>query len=331
MGKTTAITWTDSTFNPWIGCTKVSPGCAHCYAERLMDHRMGKVKWGEGQPRLRTSEAKWREPRKWNWNRTATSPRHRVFCGSLCDWLEEATIQKPDGTPDPLGIQTRTDLLELIYQTPQLTWQLLTKRPDKFHVQMARCLDEQGRREGFPREGKRSKFGDWLVGWLGGRRVPENVWLGVSAEDQTTLDQRHRELHGLPAAKRFLSLEPLLEGVNLVGTTRGTLLSQLDWLIVGGESGPQSRDFHVDWVRTLMYQAQKARVPVFVKQLGSHCVARTGLAPSGTLGDWPIGTRATAISPLAYLGTSVRVRLRDRKGGDMEEWPLDLRWREVPA
>jgi protein gp37 len=329
MGKTTAIAWTHSTFNPWIGCTKVSPGCAHCYAEAMMDSRLGKVEWGEHHHRLRTSEDYWSEPLKWN--QKCLWPSRRVFCGSLCDWLESATVKLPGGVMDSMGIRTRLDLLELIYQTPQLTWQLLTKRPDKFHVQLARCLDVQGLREGFPREGKCSPFGDWLVGWLSGRKVPRNVWVGVSAETQETVDRRLPELYGIPAAKRFLSLEPLLEGVNLVGVGRGNLLSKLDWLIVGGESGPQARDFHVDWVRTLMYQAQQARVPVFVKQLGSHCVARTGFAPGGTMGEWPIGTITADISPLAYLGTSVRVCLRDRKGGDMEEWPLDLRWREVPA
>src|SRR5581483_1094173 len=154
MSENTKIEWCDHTFNPWMGCTKVSPGCANCYAETMMDHRYGKVRWGKGKPRQRTSSANWKLPLKWNkklsyrctscgtvfpdseleevlgWEcldcNTVCSPvRPRVFCASLADWLD-----------DEVPIEWLADLLALIYSTPNLDWLLLTKRPQNWATRM---------------------------------------------------------------------------------------------------------------------------------------------------------------------------------------------------
>ena len=117
MAENSKIEWTDHTFNPWIGCTKVSPACDNCYAEAMMDTRYGRVTWGAGQPRERTSAANWRKPVKWNLEARADNKRTFVFCASLADVF--------DNEVDP---QWRADLFALIRATPALTWLLLTKR-----------------------------------------------------------------------------------------------------------------------------------------------------------------------------------------------------------
>lgn len=117
MAENSKIEWTDHTFNPWIGCTKVSPACDGCYAEAMMDHRYGRVKWGPGQPRARTSAANWRKPVAWNKAAAGSAEPVRVFCSSLADVL--------DNEVDPTW---RADLMKLIEDTPNLTWLLLTKR-----------------------------------------------------------------------------------------------------------------------------------------------------------------------------------------------------------
>jgi protein gp37 len=117
MGENSKIEWTDHTFNPWIGCQKVSPGCDHCYAEAMMDHRYGRVQWGPHGERKRTSAANWRKPRQWA--KAANGKRPRVFCASLADVFDN---QVPG--------EWRSDLFDLIAATPELDWLLLTKRPE---------------------------------------------------------------------------------------------------------------------------------------------------------------------------------------------------------
>jgi len=119
MGANSSIEWTDHTFNPWIGCQHVSPGCDHCYAEAMMDTRYHRVQWGPHGSRVRTSEAYWRQPIRWA--EQASSRRPRVFCASLADWLDNKVPQ-----------QWRQDLADLIVATPELDWLLLTKRIELF-------------------------------------------------------------------------------------------------------------------------------------------------------------------------------------------------------
>ena len=117
MAEITKIEWTDHTFNPWMGCTQVSPACDHCYAQVMIDQRFGKAKWGAGEPRQRTSKAYWRKPINWNRKAVRNGIRPFVFCASLADVFDNEV--EPDW---------RTDLFDLIEATPQLVWLLLTKR-----------------------------------------------------------------------------------------------------------------------------------------------------------------------------------------------------------
>jgi protein gp37 len=117
VAENSKIEWTDHTFNPWIGCTRVSPACDNCYAAEMMDNRYGRAKWGAGEPRVRTAPSTWAQPRKWQRQAEATGARPFVFCASLADVF--------DNEVDP---QWRSDLLDLIHATPNLVWLLLTKR-----------------------------------------------------------------------------------------------------------------------------------------------------------------------------------------------------------
>lgn len=171
MASQTRISWTDSTFNPWLGCTRISPGCQHCYAETLTRNRMGKELWGPSAPRPVTSDSYWRQPLKWNRLAIEEGRRIRVFCGSLCDWAED----------HPTAEATRPKLWDLIRRTPALDWQLLTKRADR----LASCLPS-----------------DWGSGF-------GNVWLGVSIENNA-YTWRADHLRRIPATVRFVSYEPAL-------------------------------------------------------------------------------------------------------------------------
>lgn len=128
MGETTKIEWADKTFNPWLGCTKVSPACDDCYAEAMMDHRFGRVKWGAGEPRARTSASNWRQPLAWNREAERAGTRPFVFCASLADVF--------DNEVDPAW---RADLFTLIRDTPNLVWLLLTKRVSNIERMASEC------------------------------------------------------------------------------------------------------------------------------------------------------------------------------------------------
>jgi protein gp37 len=263
MGEFTKIAWCRSTFNSWTGCTKVSPGCANCYAEGLA-RRYGWDVWGPGKPRRRTSPANWRQPLKWQRQAAQTGEFWPVFCGSLMDWCD------PEAPAGALA-----DLWPVIRDTPALTWLLLTKRPGR----LAECLPS-----------------DW------GQHDYTHVWLGVSVENQAAADERIPFLLQTPAAVRFVSCEPLLgsvlldngesswltcNGQNQTGdptqhyccgsyASTGQHFHGVDWVIVGGESGPKARPMHPDWARSLRDQCQAAGVAYYFKQWGewlvsSHC------------------------------------------------------------
>jgi len=136
MAENSKINWTTHTFNPWIGCTKVSPGCLHCYAETLMDTRYGRVKWGAGNPRSRTAPSNWKKVRSWNNRAGRDGVRPRVFCASLADWLD-----------DEVPLEWLADLLGLISQTTNLDWLMLTKRPENWADRLSRVA-----MSGFPNE-----------------------------------------------------------------------------------------------------------------------------------------------------------------------------------
>jgi protein gp37 len=261
MSDLSKIAWTDSTFNPWMGCTKVSQGCKHCYAETLMDHRYGKVKWGPQGERLKTSAAYWKKPLLWNkerfvecdacgwrghmrekWNLCKmpgcdghlNGTRRRVFCGSLCDVFED----------NPQVANWRGELFQLIEQTPNLDWLLLTKRPEKIFSLGTDAVGEV--------------FDNWMA-------RQKNVWLGTSVESQAEFAERVKELVSVFAWTHFLSVEPLMGPIEIRFTD-----CPVDWVIVGGESGADCREMDVTWARDIMKYCKQYGIAFFMKQLGGH-------------------------------------------------------------
>ncbi|MEL6758216.1 MAG: phage Gp37/Gp68 family protein [Pseudomonadota bacterium] len=267
MAESSNIEWTDATFNPWVGCTKISPACDNCYAEDW-SKRFGDVEWGNA-PRRRTSEKNWNNPRRWNkqadeWEAEHGRPRF-VFCASLADVF--------DNQVDPTW---REDLWKLIKECDRLVWLLLTKRPQN----IAKMLPP-----------------DWGDGY-------PNVWLGTTVENQEIADRNIPHLMAAPAAKRFLSIEPIVGPIDLTvawhmesaiegdcwgdcgwceagypplyNCMRGNQSeaeylkgrSGIDWVITGGESGKNARPAHPDWYRQLRDQCLEADVPFHFKQWG---------------------------------------------------------------
>lgn len=259
MAENTKIEWADHTFSPWTGCTKVSPACDHCYAEGWAK-RSGHVKWGSGQPRRRTSDANWRMPIKWNREAERTGVRPRVFCASLADVF--------DNEVDPAW---RADLFKLIADTRNLYWLLLTKRVGNV-MKMANEVADM------PRLG--SHTGHLIAHQWRNGSPPKNVWLGATVVNQEEADRDIPKLLAVPAAKRFLSIEPMLGPVDLnyvrqrIQAQRSQLAraingeTWLDWVIVGSESGPGARrdPNMVSWVASLRDQCVDAGVAFLWKQ-----------------------------------------------------------------
>jgi protein gp37 len=232
MGEVTKIEWADHTFNPWIGCTKVSPACDGCYAENLMANRYGRVRWGAGEDRQRTAPANWRKPIAWNKTAVANaSPEPTyVFCASLADVF--------DNEVDPLW---RVDLFDLIEATPALTWLLLTKRI-----------------------GNVMKMTDPLRGC---RPLPRNAAVGATMANQEEYDRDRMKLwevkQALAPAFTFGSFEPLLSLIILDKYAP-------DWIIVGGETNQgahKARHAAPDWMRSMRDHARRLERRFFLKQM----------------------------------------------------------------
>lgn len=326
MGENSGIQWTTHTFNPWVGCQRVSPGCVNCYAEaydkrvgglpkkQRKDPEVAELRCGPMAPRVRTTPANWRKPLAWDKAAAKAGERHRVFCSSLADVFEELPPTHPQRLELPMW---RAELFDLIDSTKHLDWLLLTKRPENLERMLPWGRDPEESGDPWP-----------------------NVWLGTTVEDQQRADERIPALLGVPAKVRFLSCEPLLERVGLrlwpqcwhwdsrfpspeealaAGAfaerrpqslvRAGTHQGKIDWVIIGGESGPKARPFAVDWARDLVRQCRDAGVAPFVKQLGAiPCNGQSEYDREGGLRLW----------------------LKDPAGGDMAEWPEDLRVREFP-
>jgi protein gp37 len=341
--KDTAIEWTDHSWSPWRGCTKVSPGCANCYAETLSKRNPAVLgQWGKGKPRVLAKN--WNEPVKWNREHqlNVDASHDGMYDGaaavlrvkrptvfpSLCDWLD-----------DEVPVEWLAKFLQLIHATPNLRWLMLTKRPENFRrlvdgqvlamLEMRKDPDEAELRE-------------WLRRWINGQ-PPANVWVGTSVEDQIRADERIPALLRIPAAGRFLSVEPLLGPVDLAASvkakeacprctpptdpgcpyclgTGGVPIfhnGAIHWVIIGGESGHGARPCNVNWIRSLVRQCKDASVPCFVKQVGKACEA-------GDLNLAPAHVDVDDSTDISWL------RLTHPKGGDPAEWPSDLRVREFP-
>lgn len=238
------IAWTHNTFNHVMGCTKVSPGCAHCYAETLTKNRMGLSLWGPRGRRQVTSPANWRKPVKWNRDAAKAGERMRVFCASLCDVFEE----------HPVLDDIRPNLWRLIRSTPWLDWQLLTKRPERIADNLP---------------------ADWGPGgW-------PNVWLGTSIENNDYV-WRADHLCKLPAVVRFVSYEPALGPIDTID------LGGIDWVIIGGESGPGFRPMDLQWGRDIIARCRAEGVAPFWKQSPGYRTELGTTLDGETIKEYPV-------------------------------------------
>lgn len=363
MGEYSKIQWTTHTFNPWIGCTKVSNGCKNCYAEVETFARVSKARglplWGKDAARHRTKT--WREPLRWN-REAEMYPDQCTKCGVRLSMDAQEMIgntrcpsQYRDGKIDPsvppCGGEVernvrqrvfcaslcdvfegrtdldpwRADLWTLIEQCTELDWMLLTKRPENI---------------------RRMVPAAWLTAW------PAHVWIGTSTENQEAADERIPHLFEVPARVRFLSCEPLLEAVDLkpwlsipdayrcgladdphaawllreaMAEGLADAARMLSLVIVGGE-GHGGRPCDVAWIRSIVKQCAEARVACFVKQLGAMAHLGDCRTDEGNKMD------AEGILRGDFLGreASARIVMKHPKGGDPSEWPADLRVREMP-
>lgn len=254
MADKTKIQWTGSTWNPWQGCKKVSPGCKYCYMYR------DKYRYGH-DPEIvkRSSKATFEKPLK-------IKDPSKIF---TCSWSD---FFHPDAD------EWRAEAWEIIKNTPQHTYQILTKRPE-------RILDH------LP--------DDWGNGY-------DNVWLGVSAENSKYFKMRMQQFDIVPAKIKFVSAEPLIGEIDQETLTEwltGSQHGQLDWIIIGGESGNNTgeyryRECKIEWIKEIIDWQKSWGRSVFVKQLGTYLAKELGL--------------------------------KDRHGGDIDEWPEELKVREFP-
>lgn len=418
MSVDTSIEWCDATWNPIRGCSRVSEGCRHCYAEKVAARFSGKGLAYEGlAKRSASGEARWTgevrlvekhltDPLRWR------EPRG-IFVNSMSDLFHEKV---PDEWIDRI--------FAVMALAPQHTFQVLTKRPERMRAYFA------NRRERILSAIPATETTQWHVwaactalhvsgatqlvepwSWGPGNSIDgpwplPNVWLGVSVEDHASADARIPVLLDTPAAKRFVSAEPLLgsvtfarehmgksdwltprstthlradvlgmlrnrsfrgmqdssgnelsparaelelkdlrnrgvkfipvgprcEGFSDDGGCPGHRVPTLDWVIVGGESGPGARPCDVAWIRSIVEQCRAARVPAFVKQLGAVPIDGAGRAPLSTISRSRRGTVDGAIADDGGdAQTWDRIPLANRKGNDPAEWPSDLRVREFPA
>lgn len=330
MGESTGIAWCDMTWNPWRGCTKVDRGCTNCYAEVMSKRNPATLGvWGVNGSRAVGVESYWRLPLKWNreTDRMTATHRPRVFCGSLMDWLEDR----------PELIPLRARLLATIAATPNLDWLLLSKRPegwaDRIKEILTTAWSEQGE-GGWSRQATVA-----AASWRSGT-PPPNVWMLTSVNDQASADLRIPQLLQIPARVHGVSYEPAtgpvdfrpwvtdpcdcmvpeFEGAGQHAPRCKTFLVPwgLDWVIVGGESGPHARPFDVAWARSTIAQCRSAGVACFVKQLGAFPFR----VEPGDKDFYGHPEEADRDEP---------IRLKNKKGGDMAEWSEDLRVREFPS
>ena len=292
----TTIEWTDETWNPVTGCSHVSDGCKNCYAEGIAKRFSGRNGFPVFQPWTARNAAHnvVLHPERLDAPLHWRKPR-RVFVNSMSDLFHD---------------QVPEEFIERIFDVmrceTQHTFQVLTKRPERMRDIARREVAENG-------------------------YLPNNIWLGVSAEDQATADERIPVLLDTPAAIRFVSAEPLLRPIDL------ERYPSLDWVIVGGESGHGARPCDLAWIRNIVEQCKAAAVPVFVKQLGSAPAYPLGNIDSCLAEGRPLGWRFQAPDGSTFRreanGGRVGhyVGLHDRKGGDPAEWPDDLRVREWPT
>ena len=342
MNKT-SIAWTTFSSNPlkyrrksdgktvWA-CVKTSPGCAHCYSEQIaMRYERGKLFSAKNMEELEPflDEAELRQLLTRKTCDGVAVYGSRIFVGDMTDLF---------------GPWVPDEFLDRLFATfalrPDATFQVLTKRAERMQAYCSQ-LYQPGRicdaAIGMGRALHTVEYKEHGAGTYTKMTGPDwplsNVHLGVSVENQEMADARIPILLKTPTAVRFLSVEPMLEDISLswpIGTHAhlpGNLLDGIDWVIVGGESGPHARPFHVEWARSIRYQCRAAGVACFVKQLGAKVVIR-----NDSFSEWPNGGDDLTVvdhGP-AIQGEDATVRLKDRAGADPSEWPDYLRIQEFP-
>ncbi len=354
MANKTSIEWTDWNWNFLRGCSRVSSGCKNCYAEKMAARFSGEGLPYHGIAKMVGGEARWTGEVSFHEDILLAPLKRRkpttYFVNSMSDLFHEKV--KDEWLDKAFAVMALT---------PQHTYQILTKRPERMRDwfnerwQPATAIGEtdwSGRHRQVLDEAEtlllHTRFGDQDRFWTkeGGHishsqpwPLP-NVWLGVSVEDQKTADERIPLLLQTPAAVRWISYEPALGSVDFTNLTSrheaGAVVSNfnaffkrhtlnkgypwpgLDWIVVGGESGPRARPFNIQWARDIIAQCKAAGVPVFIKQLGTVLY--------GSRSDWEF----LNVRPLQNFASSMPLNLKDRKGGDMSEWPEDLRIRQMP-
>ena len=344
MGETTiefpSGEWTNRTWSPVTGCSKVSAGCKNCYAERIFPRSYSKdrvplVQNGRDPDPARDSDFRPRQFTDVRWHPDRLErPLHwrrpqRIFVNSMSDLFHE-----------DVPFEFIDKVRAVMQLTPQHTYQILTKRPERMHILSAALSIE-----------RMDRLMDWVAGFCDEDAIewaiPEiehmcdkplpNVWLVVSVENQPTADERIPILLQTPAAVRGVSYEPALSAVDftqikcvgagfmnaLTGQYHETdaCTDGLDWVIIGGESGPGARPFNIQWARDVIAQCEEANVARFVKQLGTNPVR-----PWDKDQD-PVSLLAEGEDESEVI---LQMVLDDRKGGNMAEWPEDLRVRELP-
>ena len=247
MGENTKIPWCDHTWNPWIGCTPASTGCLHCYAED-QDRRYSWTPegWGHDRPRHRTSESNWKKPYTWHRKAHKTGVTPSVFVGSLMDFFDDEVDQ-----------EWRMDALNVMAETPNNRYLILTKRPQNIVPMFLDIFKPDGNSD----EMKMARILSYF----------KNIWFGVSIENQKTAKERIPILcEQIPVPRRFISAEPLLELVLISGYLQSIPKRMWpQWLIAGGESGPVARLATEEMFGSLAVQCQAFGIKFFMKQMGS--------------------------------------------------------------
>lgn len=284
MSEKTGIEWASHTASPWFGCSKVSAGCTNCYAEELT-LRNKWAGWGDKSPRVR-SKGFWKDAYRFN-TRAGVSQteaegvglnpnnyRPRMFT-SLMDWL------------DPMvPAEWLHAFLQVIKDCQNLDWLLLTKRPELFRSRMEDAMrwNEDNGNCGS------EEMHRWLLDWVCGDKVPQNVWFGTTVENQELLEKRAPILFSIPARVRWVSAEPLLGPLHLHENHGGMVYRYLtcaasrgiDWVVVGGESGRNRRELPVEAIVHVANQCQLMGVPCFVKQDTALKPGQQGRIPDDT-------------------------------------------------
>lgn len=302
MGKS-KIEWTNAVWNPLRGCRRISPGCGGpdgggCYAERVAARFSAKGLPFHGYAEMTTSGPRW----------TGKVDLIPEKLHEPMSWKVGKRIfvnSMSDIWHEDVSFTAVDEIFNIMLRCPQHTFLVLTKR--------ARRMEE------YFATGNRV---DYLEKHPG-------IQIGVSAEDQRYFDERVSHLERIPAKVRFVSAEPLL------GPIRLPERCGVEWIVLGGESGPEARLCRVGWIRSLVTQCRRAGIAVFVKQLGAHVIDRNDAGFDGhEPSNWPDGTETDDwdLDPSRqYQGADARILLKNSKGGDPEEWPEDLRVRQYPT